>query len=88
MVSANLARHFHSLGLQNVQTRAYLAHTDNLDRHPFWRAFLVRQMPLFVGAGLIDEKVAGALIDDMEALNSKGEFSASFVVQAAVGQKP
>lgn len=86
-VSANLARHFHAVGLSNVRTHAVLAHTDKLDGHPFWRAFIVHQMPMFVHAGLIEQPVADAFLADIEALNRKGEFSASFVVQAAVGTK-
>src|SRR5438045_8208488 len=54
-VSANLARHFHAAGLTDVRTTAYLAHTSSLDAHPFWRAFLIHQLPLFVHAGLIGE---------------------------------
>ena len=86
-VSLNLARHFHSAGLKDVRTRAFLAHTDNLDAHPFWRAFIFQQMPMFVHVELIDKTTAQTLLDDLEALNRKGEFSASFVVQAAVGAK-
>ena len=86
-VSLNLARHFHSAGLKDVRTQAFLAHTDNLDAHPFWRAFIFQQMPMFVHAELIDETTAQTLLGDLEALNTKGEFSASFIVQAAVGTK-
>jgi SAM-dependent methyltransferase len=85
-VSANLARHFQAAGLKAVQVRAFLAHTASLDEHPFWRAFIVHQMPMFVHAGLIDEAPAQALIKDIEALNAAGQFSATFVVQAAVGK--
>jgi ubiquinone/menaquinone biosynthesis C-methylase UbiE len=86
-VSLNLARHFHSAGLKDIRTRAFLAHTDNLDAHPFWRAFIFKQMPMFVHVELIDESIAQTLLGDLEALNAKGEFSASFIVQAAVGTK-
>jgi ubiquinone/menaquinone biosynthesis C-methylase UbiE len=86
-VSLNLARHFHSAGLKDVRTQAFLAHTDNLDAHPFWRAFMFKQMPMFVHVELIDEATAQTLLGDLEALNAKGEFSASFIVQAAVGAK-
>jgi ubiquinone/menaquinone biosynthesis C-methylase UbiE len=86
-VSLNLARHFHSAGLKDIRTRAFLAHTDNLDAHPFWRAFIFQQMPMFVHVELIDETTARTLLGDLEALNAKGEFSASFIVQAAVGTK-
>ena len=87
-VSANLARHFHAAGLTDVRTEAFLAHTDSLDSHPFWRAFIIAQMPLFVHAELIDEATGNALVADLEQLNANGAFSASFVVQAAVGTKP
>jgi ubiquinone/menaquinone biosynthesis C-methylase UbiE len=86
-VSSNLARHFHSAGLIDVRTEAFLAHTDNLDAHPFWRAFIVHQMPMFVHAGLIEDAPAQAFLADLEELNAKREFSASFIVQAAVGTK-
>jgi hypothetical protein len=86
-VSLNLARHLHSAGLKDVRTKAVLAHADNLDAHPFWRAFLIQQMPMFIHAELIEEATAQAVIADLEALNAKGEFSASFIVQAAVGTK-
>ena len=86
-VSLNLARHFHSAGLKDIRTQAFLAHTDNLDAHPFWRAFIFQQMPMFVHVELIDETTAQTLLADLEALNAKGEFSASFIVQTAVGTK-
>ena len=86
-VSCNLARHFHAAGLTDVGTEAFLAHTDNLDAHPFWRAFIVHQMPMFVHVGLIEAPLAQALLANLEELNAKGEFSASFIVQAAVGTK-
>lgn len=86
-VSLNLARHFHSAGLKDIRTQAFLAHTDNLDVHPFWRAFIFQQIPMFVHVELIDQATAQTLLADLEALNAKGEFSASFIVQAAVGTK-
>jgi ubiquinone/menaquinone biosynthesis C-methylase UbiE len=86
-VSSNLARHFRAAGLKDVKTEALLAHTDNLDAHPFWRTFIVEQMPMFVHVGLIEEAAAQAFLADIEALNGKGDFSASFIVQAAVGTK-
>jgi ubiquinone/menaquinone biosynthesis C-methylase UbiE len=85
-VSLNLARHFHFAGLKDVRTGVFLAHADNLDAHPFWRAFIVQQMPMFIHAGLINEPSARAFLADLEALNNKGEFSVSFIVQAAVGR--
>jgi ubiquinone/menaquinone biosynthesis C-methylase UbiE len=86
-ISCNLARHFHAAGLNNVRTEAFLAHTDSLDSHPGWRAFIVSQMPMFTHAGLIEETTGLAFLADIEQLNVKGEFSASFIVQAAVGTK-
>jgi ubiquinone/menaquinone biosynthesis C-methylase UbiE len=86
-ISCNLARHFHAAALKDVRTEAFLAHTDNLDTHPFWRAFIVHQMPMFTQVGLIEEATAEAFLADLEQLNAKGEFSASFIVQAAVGTK-
>jgi hypothetical protein len=60
---------------------------SRLDAHPYWRAFIFKQMPMFVHVELIDEATAQTLLGDLEALNAKGEFSASFIVQAAVGAK-
>jgi ubiquinone/menaquinone biosynthesis C-methylase UbiE len=85
-VSLHLARHFHAARLSDIRTKAFLAHTDSLDAHPFWRAFMVQQMPMFIRAELIDEATAHTFLVDLQALNAKGEFSASFVVQAAVGE--
>jgi hypothetical protein len=44
-------------------------------------------MPMFIQVGLIEESTAKAYLADIEELNAKGEFSASFVVQVAVGKK-
>jgi SAM-dependent methyltransferase len=85
-VGPNLARHFHSAGLKDIRRKSFLAHAHNLDAHPFWRAFIVHQMPLFIHAELIAEKVAHTFLADLESLNAAGEFSASFVVYAAVGK--
>ncbi len=85
-VSANLARHFHAAGLKAFRLRPFLAHTTSLDEHPFWRAFIVHQMPMFIHAGLIEESPARALIADIESLSKVGQFSATFVVQAAVAR--
>jgi ubiquinone/menaquinone biosynthesis C-methylase UbiE len=84
----NLARYFAQAGLQQVRTRTYLAHTDRLGDPPFWRAFLVEQLPLFVGAGLLQPEEAEALGTDLQALDARGWFRASFVVYTAVGTKP
>jgi ubiquinone/menaquinone biosynthesis C-methylase UbiE len=86
-VSANLARHFHEAGLENIRTSAFLAHTTSLDEPPFWRSFIVHQMPMFLHAELIGELQARAFLNDIETLNSAGAFNASFIVQAATGSK-
>jgi ubiquinone/menaquinone biosynthesis C-methylase UbiE len=86
-ISCNLVQHFHAAGLKDVRTEAFLATADNLDAHPGWRAFIVHQMPMFVHAGLIEEAPAQAFLADIEQLNAKGEFSASFIVRAVVGTK-
>lgn len=83
--SCNLARHFNAAGMKKIRTQAFLAHTDSLDSHPFWRAFLINQMPLFVHAELIDEETGQAIVADLEGLDARNEFSAGFIVQAAVG---
>jgi len=86
-VSANLARHFHAAGLEDIRTSAFLAHTTSLDEPPFWRAFIVHQMPMFLHAKLIDQPQARTFLNDIEALNAAGAFNASFIVQAATGTK-
>jgi hypothetical protein len=48
----------------------------------------IAQLPMFTHAGLIAEEIADALKADLENLESRGEFSASFIVQAAVGTVP
>jgi hypothetical protein len=42
---------------------------------------------MFIHVELIGEATAQAFLADLEAINSKGEFSASFIVHAAVGTK-
>jgi ubiquinone/menaquinone biosynthesis C-methylase UbiE len=86
-ISCNLTRHFHGAGLKDVATEAFLAHTNNLEAHPFWRAFIIHQMPMFIHVGLIEEATAQTFLADLEELNANGEFTASFIVQAAVGTK-
>jgi ubiquinone/menaquinone biosynthesis C-methylase UbiE len=88
MVSANLARHFREAGLTDVTTRTYVAHASRLDEHPFWKAFLVDQLPLFAHAGLISEEEAGALAADLEDLDCRGVFSAAAIVRSGVGTRP
>lgn len=88
LVSANLARHFQSVGLQHIQTHVELAHARSLADHSFWRAFLIDQLPLFVHAGLVPESVGQALASDLEQLDRQGTFFASAIITAAVGTKP
>jgi ubiquinone/menaquinone biosynthesis C-methylase UbiE len=88
MASANLARYFQSAGLVEIRTHTQLAHTRTLDAHPFWRSFLIAQIPLFVHAGLISEDNGQALAADLEDLDRRGVLSASFIVQSAVGTRP
>jgi ubiquinone/menaquinone biosynthesis C-methylase UbiE len=88
LVSANLARHFRAGGLAEVQTRVYLAQAASLEEHPFWRAFLIDQLPLFAHAGLLTEEQAQELAADLQALSGQGVFRASCVVAKAVGTKP
>ena len=59
--------------------------TDTLDEHPFWRAFLIEQLPLFVHAGLLADDIARDLAEDLEALNCRGGSSAAFIVRTTVG---
>jgi SAM-dependent methyltransferase len=87
-VSVNLRRRFLDAGLTELRTQAFLAHTTSLDGHPFWRAFLVEQMPMFVHAGLLGAEEAAALVADMESLSHRGAFNAGFIVQTVVGTKP
>ncbi len=87
-VAVNLARHFHAAGLENVRTRAFLAHTTSLDEPAFWRSFIFSQTPMFIQAGYIEERQAKAFLSDIEALNAAGTFNASFIVQAATGARP
>ncbi|HTE85694.1 MAG TPA: methyltransferase domain-containing protein [Dehalococcoidia bacterium] len=87
-VSSNLARHLHAAGLTDVRSQAFLAYASSLDEHPFWRAFLIDQMPLFVHVGLLTAEEAEGLCSDFLELDALGEFNASFVIQVAVGRKP
>jgi len=87
-VPSALPRHFGAPGLTDVPVTPCVVTAHPLDEHPFWRGFLVEQLPMFVHAGLLDDGVARALADDLEALNSQGVFSAAFMVGTAVGAKP
>jgi ubiquinone/menaquinone biosynthesis C-methylase UbiE len=84
----NLPRYFREAGLSEIRTRAFLAYGDRLDQPPFWRAFLVEQIPLFVHAGLLSAEDGEAFRRDLQTLDARGEFRGSFVVHMAVGRKP
>ena len=86
-VAANLARHFRAVGLQSIQVRTSVAFADNLDEHPFWRAFLIEQLPMFVHAQVLDGAVADALASDLERLSAEGNFHAGFIIRAGCGIK-
>jgi ubiquinone/menaquinone biosynthesis C-methylase UbiE len=87
MVGPNLARHFRAAGLREVRTGVHLAHARSLADHPFWRTFLLDQLPLFVHAGLVGEEQAKALTSDLEELDQEGVFAASCVIWTAVGTR-
>jgi ubiquinone/menaquinone biosynthesis C-methylase UbiE len=87
MASANLERYFHSAGLTELKSRTYVATTNSLDSEPFWRAFLIHQIPMFVNAGLISSDDGHQFVSDIEQLDKKGEFNASFIVRSVVGRK-
>lgn len=84
----NLARYFREAGFADVTTRVYLAATDTLSGDPFWRTFLLDQMPLFVHTELISEAQAQDLVQDFEMLESHSDFRAAFIVWTAVGTRP
>ena len=84
-VAGNLARHFRGVGLSELSVNTFVVGTDTLDEHPFWRAFLIEQLPLFVHAGLLADDIARDLAEDLEALNCRDGFSAAFMVRTAVG---
>jgi hypothetical protein len=44
-------------------------------------------MPMFVQGKLIEEAIGQAFLAAHEALNQRGGFSASFIVQVTVGSK-
>ena len=87
-VAGNLSRHFQAAGLQDVKASTSVAHADSLDDHPFWRAFLIAQLPMFVHAEVLDAQVGQALGDDLQRLSASGNFHASFMICTAVGTKP
>ncbi len=88
MIIANLADHFRAASLQDVTVQPFLAYAQSLDEHPGWRALMVEFVPIWVQGGLIAEADARDLVADLQALDARGAFSASFVVYAAVGTKP
>jgi len=73
--------------LTDLKSRTYLATTNSLDSEPFWRAFLIHQIPMFVHAGLISEQDGNQFVAEIEDLNKKGEFNATFIVWSVVGRK-
>src|SRR5919108_127835 len=75
-VSANLERHLQDCGLVEVAGNTHLAHAASLDDHPFWRLFLIEQIPLFAHAGLISEEDGARFAADIEELSRRGAFSA------------
>jgi ubiquinone/menaquinone biosynthesis C-methylase UbiE len=81
-VATNLARLFKAAGLADVRTRAFLAQTDSLEAHPFWRSYVRFSLQ----ARLRED--AAKVIEDIELLNQRGEFQAHFVINIAVGTKP
>jgi SAM-dependent methyltransferase len=87
-VGPNLARHLAAAGLVEVETFLYVGQARSLGAHPFWRAFLLEQLPLFAHAGLIPEAAAGELAAELEGLDRQGLFWASFTVFGAVGTRP
>jgi ubiquinone/menaquinone biosynthesis C-methylase UbiE len=83
----NLERYLHDAGLVDVGTRTFVAYAGGLDEHPFWRLFLLAQIPLFAHAGLISEEDGRRFAEDVEELDSRGEFSAAFIVRTGVGAR-
>ncbi|MDQ6674802.1 MAG: methyltransferase domain-containing protein [Chloroflexota bacterium] len=86
-VAGNLARHFKAAGLQDIQTRTSVTHADNLDDHPFWRAFLIEQLPMFVHAEVLDPQIGQMLAEDLQRLSASGNFHSSVMICTAVGTK-
>ena len=83
----NLARTFRQVGLSQITTRRYLAEADSLSDHPFWRALLIDQLPLFVHARLMTPAEARAFAEEVKALDESGDFRAAFVIWTACGTK-
>jgi hypothetical protein len=69
-----------------VEGGAFLAQAKSLGAHPFWKAFLIDQLPLFVPAGLVEEEVAQALAEDLARADQEGAFSGGVMVFAAWGK--
>jgi ubiquinone/menaquinone biosynthesis C-methylase UbiE len=88
LAAPSLAYYFKKAGLQDVRTRVYVAEGERLETPPFWRAFLVDQLPLFVGAGVLPMEEAEALAAELQALDAEGCFRASLMIWTAVGRKP
>jgi ubiquinone/menaquinone biosynthesis C-methylase UbiE len=88
LAAPSLAYYFKKAGLEDVRTRVYVAEGERLENPPFWRAFLVDQLPLFVGAGVLPMEEAEALAAELQALDAEGCFRASLMIWTAVGRKP
>lgn len=87
-VAGNLTRHFVAAGLQDVRPSTRVTYADSLDDHPFWRAFLIEQLSMFVHAEVLDATVGQALAEDLQRLSASGNFHGSFMICTAVGTKP
>jgi SAM-dependent methyltransferase len=85
-VGPNLRRLLQRAGLREVEGGAFLAQAQSLGAHPFWKAFLIDQLPLFVHAGLLEEEVAQALAEDLTKADQEGAFSGGVMVFAAWGK--
>jgi ubiquinone/menaquinone biosynthesis C-methylase UbiE len=84
--AANLERHLAEAGLHDIEARTSFSSTRSLDAHPFWRLFLLAQIPLFVHAGGISAEDGQRFAQDVEELDRAGHFSAAFVIRTATGR--
>jgi ubiquinone/menaquinone biosynthesis C-methylase UbiE len=87
-VAPNLARHLDAAGLREIRTSTHLATARSLSDHPFWRAFLLDQLPMFVHGGVLGADEADALAADLGALDRRGLLWAAVTVFAATGTRP
>ena len=84
----NLGRLFLEAGLEEVASRSYLAEAQSLADHPFWPAFLIDQLALFVALGLLADQTARTLAADLRAIDQAGGFRAGLMIWTVVGTKP